>query len=99
MKFKIVTLLSLFLFSVVLHAHHSDVGLDDDSIVVIEGIVTEFSWRQPHVYIEVETIENGEKVIGQFNEIESVKALFERLYREYLEASEAIAAINADLIE
>jgi len=42
-------------------AHHSDAGLDMASLVTLEGTVTEYSWRNPHVYIAVETIdENGE---------------------------------------
>ena len=42
-------------------AHHSDAGLDMASLVTFDGTVTEYSWRNPHVYIAVETIdENGE---------------------------------------
>lgn len=52
----------LFIISSVTYAHHSDVGLDDKSVVVIEGKVTEFRWRQPHVYAEIETTERGESV-------------------------------------
>ena len=41
--------------------HHSDAGLDMNSVVTIEGTVTEFGWRNPHVYINVETAaERGE---------------------------------------
>ena len=44
-------------------AHHSDAGLDMDSLVTIDGVVSEFAWRNPHVYIGVETTgENGELV-------------------------------------
>ncbi len=39
-------------------AHHSDAGLDMDSLVTFEGTVTEYSWRNPHVYIAVETIDD-----------------------------------------
>ena len=35
--------------------HHSDAGLDMNSVVTLEGTVTEFSWRNPHVYFSVET--------------------------------------------
>ena len=44
-------------------AHHSDAGLDDTTVVVLDGTITEFSWRQPHVYFSVEVIENGEPVV------------------------------------
>ena len=41
--------------------HHSDAGLDMESLVTLEGTVTEFSWRNPHVYFTVETTdERGE---------------------------------------
>ena len=44
-------------------AHHSDAGLDMRSLVTFEGTITEYSWRNPHVYIGVETIDsNGEPV-------------------------------------
>lgn len=54
---------SILAFSNATLAHHSDAGLDDNLVVALEGKVTEFSWRQPHVYISVETMENGEPVI------------------------------------
>ena len=51
----------VFAFPVV--AHHSDAGLDMDSVVAFEGTVTEFYWRNPHVYFTVETTdERGEAV-------------------------------------
>jgi hypothetical protein len=43
--------------------HHSDVGLEMDSVVTFEGTVTEFNWRNPHVYFTVETTdESGEQI-------------------------------------
>jgi len=35
-------------------AHHSDIGLDMENITTIEGTVTQFNWRNPHVYFMVE---------------------------------------------
>ncbi len=44
-------------------AHHSDAGLDMDSVTMIEGTVTQFAWRNPHVYFTVAVPnENGEPV-------------------------------------
>ena len=46
-----------------LSAHHSDAGMDMESVVAFEGTVTEFNWRNPHVYFTVETTDqNGEPV-------------------------------------
>ena len=43
--------------------HHSDAGMDVDSIVAIEGSVTEFAFRNPHAYVSVETTAaNGDRV-------------------------------------
>ncbi len=43
--------------------HHSDAGLEMDSVVTFEGTVTEFNWRNPHVYFTVEsTNERGEQI-------------------------------------
>ena len=43
--------------------HHSDAGLDMDSVVTFEGTIAEFNWRNPHVYFTVETTdERGESV-------------------------------------
>ncbi len=42
-------------------AHHAEVGIDTSTLVELEGTVTEFSWRNPHVYIRVDTRdEDGE---------------------------------------
>jgi hypothetical protein len=43
--------------------HHSDAGLDMGSLVTVEGIVTEYSMRNPHTYLTVETTDaRGEPV-------------------------------------
>ena len=43
--------------------HHSDAALDMESLVTIEGTVTEFNWRNPHIYFTVAaTDESGETV-------------------------------------
>ena len=31
-------------------AHHSDAGLDMQSLVTLDGTVVEYNWRNPHVY-------------------------------------------------
>lgn len=62
MSFRSIAVVGLFLSSHVALSHHSDAGIDDESIVVVEGEVTEFRWRQPHVYAEIETLEKGDVV-------------------------------------
>ena len=36
-------------------AHHSGVGFERDRVIALEGTVVRFDWRNPHVYIHVET--------------------------------------------
>ena len=44
-------------------AHHSDAGLDMNATIDLEGTVTEFNWRNPHVYFILQTIgEDGRPV-------------------------------------
>ncbi|MEE3198243.1 MAG: DUF6152 family protein [Pseudomonadota bacterium] len=45
-------------------AHHSEAGFDTDKVVAFVGTVVEYSWRNPHVYIDVEKIDslNGRTV-------------------------------------
>ena len=55
-------LLVVCLAAMPVSGHHSDAGMDVDSIVAIEGSVTEFAFRNPHVYIGVETTaSNGDR--------------------------------------
>ncbi len=64
MKFVLLTIvLNILSFSQTSFAHHSDAGMDESSVVTLEGKVTEFVWRQPHVYLVVEVMENGEPVV------------------------------------
>ena len=62
MRYRTVFAAALVLASP-LSAHHSDAGMDMDSVVAFEGTVTQFNWRNPHVYFTVETTDqNGERV-------------------------------------
>jgi hypothetical protein len=63
MRSPIAILLATAILSAQAQGHHSDAGLDLDSLATIEGTVTEFSWRNPHVYFTVETTdERGERI-------------------------------------
>ena len=42
--------------------HHSDAGVDTESVVAFEGTVREFAWLNPHAYVVVETQQSGEAV-------------------------------------
>ena len=60
---KTITYAAGLLLALPVAGHHSDAGLDMESTVEIAGTVTEFNWRNPHVYFTVETPgEAGEAV-------------------------------------
>ena len=41
--------------------HHSDAGIDMTAVTTLQGTVTEFSWRNPHVYFTMQSAgANGE---------------------------------------
>lgn len=58
----VFTLLSLC-FATGIRAHHSRTNFDLETVIEIEGVVTEYSWRNPHSYTRMDVIdENGETV-------------------------------------
>lgn len=44
------------------HAHHSDAGLDTESVVVLEGTVTNFVWNNPHIYFTMQLDGNSNDI-------------------------------------
>ena len=44
-------------------AHHSDAGLDTQSLVTLKGTVVEYDWRNPHVYIVVDTVDEQGRTV------------------------------------
>ena len=49
-------------FSSAASGHHSDAGIEVESVIAFEGVVREFAWRNPHVYVIVETERSGKPV-------------------------------------
>jgi len=61
--FHVLTFLVGLSLAFVATAHHSDAGYDRDSLVVFEAEVTQYSFRNPHITLIVETEdESGERV-------------------------------------
>lgn len=54
--------IGMLFFSQTTLAHHSDAGIDENTVVNLEGTVTKFSWRQPHVYLNVDVLQDGNVV-------------------------------------
>ena len=58
-----VVLSAALVFAAPATGHHSDAGLDMESVLSLEGTVTEYSMRNPHTYFTVETTDaSGEPV-------------------------------------
>lgn len=55
-------LLAASFFAAPASAHHSDIAFDTESVVAFQGTVTDYSWRNPHVYVRVETVDTGEPI-------------------------------------
>ena len=55
---------ALFFVMLPVAAHHSSAMYDQQQDIRLEGVVGEFEWVDPHVYIRVETEdEGGERVM------------------------------------
>ena len=62
MRVKITFVTALMIASPV-SGHHSDAGIAMESVIAFEGTVTEFNWRNPHVYVSVQAVdESGNQV-------------------------------------
>jgi hypothetical protein len=48
-----------FIVSLPAQAHHSNVIFDLASVVTVRGTITRYDWRNPHVYIYVESPDDG----------------------------------------
>jgi len=59
-------------------AHHSDAGVDVESVVAFEGTVREFTWKNPHVYVVVEVEQDGESPIAWELQMSAVTILSRR---------------------
>ena len=59
---RVTAITTALLLAAPVSAHHSDAGVDMESTVTIEGTVQEFAWRNPHVYVIVESLQSGEPV-------------------------------------
>jgi hypothetical protein len=59
----LLVIAAILLIATSAKSHHSDAGIDMESVIAFDGIISEFSWRNPHVYFlaQVEA-ENGEVV-------------------------------------
>lgn len=62
-------------------AHHSDAGIDMESVVAFEGVVTDFVWRNPHVYVLVDRAGDGAEAAAWELQMGPVNVLSRRGWR------------------
>ena len=53
----------LTLFAVTAHAHHSFAMFDNEKDQVLDGVVKEFQWTNPHIWIQVNVKSADGKVV------------------------------------
>ena len=58
--------------------HHADTGLDLESVLAIEGTVTEFNYRNPHTYLTIESTEAGSEPVEWEIQLGAAAALSRR---------------------
>jgi len=64
------------MFSPVVSAHHSRAGYDsNDKETMLKGVVTEYKWRNPHVFIVWGVKDNNGKVVQWTGELSSLTTM------------------------
>ncbi|MED5534304.1 MAG: DUF6152 family protein [Pseudomonadota bacterium] len=63
---NIITLAMALVFASPGFAHHSDAGIDMESVMTLQGTIIELNWRNPHIYFTMESVD----VSGEITEWE-----------------------------
>ncbi len=71
---KILTV-ALVLCGAVANAHHSHSSLDRDDVRLMNGVVTKYLWRSPHVYIKVDILRDDGNVVEYTMEMNNPMAM------------------------
>jgi hypothetical protein len=67
------------------YAHHSQAGYDSSREITIEGVVSRLDWKNPHIYLIVETTDGkGGKKLQQIEGLAVTQALVDGLDRNAL---------------
>ena len=76
-------------------AHHSDAGIDMESVIAFEGTVTEFAWRNPHVYALVQVTGDGGEAVEWDLQMGPTNVLFRRGWRRDTLQPRDLVAVRA----
>jgi hypothetical protein len=56
----------------VVMAHHSKAGYDGSKEITVEGVVSEYSWKNPHVWVVWDVKDDGGKVVRWTGELSAI---------------------------
>jgi len=90
-KHKELLAIALWLFSSVSHSHHSITPFDQEGWQEIEGVVTELSWRNPHLGLVLQVTSESGSVENWNVEGDAINTLRRRgLTRESFEVGQSL---------
>lgn len=73
--------IAVLVMTMPLAAHHSDAGLDMESIVAFEGTVNEFVFRNPHTYVSIRQTDEQSEAVDWDLQMSPVNILSRRGWR------------------
>jgi hypothetical protein len=75
MKHALIAITLVIVFSIPsIYAHHSSTGVDKKTTFIVDGVVKQFIWRNPHAWLTVEVLESNGRATWVF-EMASAKRL------------------------
>lgn len=78
MKRQLLVSAVIFALGGPVHGHHSDAALDIETVLTVEGTVTEWSLRNPHSYFAVETTNDAGETVSWEVQMGSIPSLTRR---------------------
>jgi Family of unknown function (DUF6152) len=61
-----------------LWAHHSVAGYDTQKVISVPGVIKEFNWRNPHVYVVWDAKDESGKVVEWAGELSSPTTMIQQ---------------------
>jgi hypothetical protein len=83
---RVVASFSVLQVAAPVHAHHSQAAFDQSREITIEGTVSRLDWKNPHIYLIVQTTDgDGRKRLQQVEGLAVTQALVDGLDRKALQ--------------
>ena len=81
-------------------AHHSKAGYDGSKEITVEGVVSEYSWKNPHVWVVWDVKDDGGKVVRWTGELSAINTnLSLGMSKNSLKAGDEVAiTINPSIL-